>query len=179
MLVDNPAVERAEAAVEATEDGAAREALYGLLAAFRGLENRYSYLRHQGEPEPEPDPVREPPPTGSLEALAEEWRREAETLRVNGIEAGATMCEKHASELEAAAAAQQFDTVTLEEAETIGGYSYSHLQHLVAEGKIPNAGREGAPRLYLQDVPRKPGYGSGEKASPSTRVELVEDALAR
>lgn len=177
MLTANPAVERAETAAEATDDGAAREALYGLLATFRSLENRYNYLRHEGESEP--DPVQEPPPADSLEALAEAWRREAETLRANGVEAGAKICEKHAKELEAAGAAQQFDTVTLEEAEEIGGYSYSHLQHLVAEGKIPNAGREGAPRLYLQDVPRKPGFGSGDEASPSARVELVEDVLSR
>lgn len=57
MLVTNFAVKQAEAALEATEDDAAREALAGLLSAYRRLENQYHYLLHEGEPQH--DPVRD------------------------------------------------------------------------------------------------------------------------
>lgn len=49
MLPANPAVERAEVAAEATEDGAAREALFGLLAAYWKLEQQFSHLRTERE----------------------------------------------------------------------------------------------------------------------------------
>ncbi len=45
--------------------------------------------------------------------------------------------------------------LTLTEAAATSGYSADHLGHLVREGKIPNAGRPGAPRIALRDLPRK------------------------
>ena len=37
----------------------------------------------------------------------------------------------------------------------VSGYTADHLGALVKRGKIPNAGRTGAPRIRRQDVPRK------------------------
>lgn len=135
---------------------APREALTGLLEAHKKLRNRYLYLLHEGHPEP----VHTLDGADSLEELSERWRDEADTLRAHGAASLADLCEKHAGELEQAAEAQQWDTVTLEEAESIGGYSYSHLQHLVSEGTIPNAGRPGTPRIRRADVPVKPGHSA-------------------
>lgn len=180
-IIRDEAVERATEAREATEDPEARDALAALLETYRQLQNSYAYLRHQGtEPEPWPPagPLTE---ADGLEALADRWREEADTLRSHGAEPQAATLEDCAEELEAAAAAEHLRTVTLEEAEEIGGYSYSHLQHLVADGTLPNAGRAGAPRLRLQDVPRKPGHGSDRpEPSPDTsRGEWLAAAVER
>lgn len=105
--------------------------------------------------------------TDSLTDLAERWRQEADTLRSYGAVRLATTAERHADELEAVAGAARIEAVTLEAAAEIGGYSYSHLQHLVAEGKILNVGKKGDPRIRRCDVPVKPGYsreGSASKA---------------
>lgn len=112
-----------------------------------------------------------------LVELADRWRDEAEMLRSYAAEPLATACEKHADELEAALGVVRLEAVTLDEAHEIGGYSYSHLQHLVADGTIPNVGSGGKPRIRRQDVPVKPGHGAGNGSLSKT--ELLEDALAR
>lgn len=113
-----------------------------------------------------------------LSALAEKWREEASGYERDGAQVdGAKLLRRVAGELEANAAAERLETVTLEEAEAIGGYSYSHLQHLVADGTLPNAGRPGAPRLYCRDVPRKPGHGVERVAPASPLREWFDDAV--
>lgn len=108
--------------------------------------------------------------------LAETWREDAKILHSYGAERLALTCEKHADELEAAAAARRIEALTLEEASEIGGYSYSHLQHLVADGKIPNVGEKGDPRIRRCDVPRKPGQGRRRTGS---KRELLDLSLER
>lgn len=51
------------------------------------------------------------------------------------------------------------ETVTLAEGARRSGYSADHLQRLVADGKIPNVGRKGRPRIRVVDLPKKPGRG--------------------
>lgn len=110
----------------------------------------------------------------ALAELAQRWREEAETLRCYGAERLATAAERHADELEAAAGAARIEAVTLEEAAQIGGYSYSHLQHLVAEDTIPNVGEKGDPRIRRSDVPVKPGHGRRREKPASTKGELLD-----
>lgn len=110
-------------------------------------------------------------PTSAFGELAARWRNEAETFRSYGETCLATACEKHADELEAAAQTLHFENVTLEEAAEAGGYSYSHLQHLVAEGTIPNVGRKGDPRIRRCDIPRKPGHGVNRGASKKDTLD--------
>lgn len=112
-----------------------------------------------------------------LAELAANWRDDAERFRDYGANRLARTCEKHADELEAASAARQLDAVTLEEAAEIGGYSYSHLQHLVADDTIPNVGSKGSPRIRRRDVPVKPGHGRA--SDDRSRVELVNREVER
>lgn len=49
--------------------------------------------------------------------------------------------------------------VTLREASRIGGYAVDSLQRMVAQGKLPNVGRKGRPRIPRLSVPVKPGFG--------------------
>ena len=101
----------------------------------------------------------------TLRALTATWRKEALIFRRYGEERLAIACETHADELEAAAAATRIEAVSLEEAAEVGGYSYSHLQCLVARGEIENIGQKGSPRIRRCDVPIKPGYGKGQTRS--------------
>jgi hypothetical protein len=60
----------------------------------------------------------------------------------------------------------------------LGGYSYSHLQALVAEDKIPNIGTKGAPRIRRCDVPMKPGRGRRPTRGP-TKGRLLDASVRR
>lgn len=95
------------------------------------------------------------------------FRRYGETLL-------ATACENHADELEAATAAARIEAVSLEEAAEAGGYSYSHLQSLVAKGEIDNLGQKGSPRIRRCDVPIKPGHGKGQARS---KADVLDRSL--
>lgn len=97
---------------------------------------------------------------GPLLNLAARWRADALVLRKYMAESQAELLERCADEMEAAEASRQLEAVTLEEAVELSGYSYSHLQHLVADGTIENVGKKGAPRIRREDVPRKAGHGS-------------------
>lgn len=108
-----------------------------------------------------------------LQELAREWREDAERFRTYGAEQLATACAKHADDLEAALAAREMTAVTLEEAAEMGGYSYSHLQHLVAEGKIENVGSKGEPRIRRADVPVKAGHT--RRTESRTKGEVLEE----
>lgn len=114
--------------------------------------------------------------SASLTALVQSWRTEAKTFRTYGEERLAIACERHADQVEAAAVAEEVREVTLEEAAQIGGYSYSHLQHLVARGDIDNVGTKHAPRIRLVDVPRKPGYRT-EEGALAAKSEILDRTL--
>ena len=87
--------------------------------------------------------------------LAARWRADAETLERCGHGATATLCRAHAVEIEEAIRDHQDQDLTLAEAAVESGYSSDHLRHQVAEGKIPNAGERGSPRVRRRDLPLK------------------------
>ena len=102
----------------------------------------------------------------TLSTLSEEWRRRAETLRRYGGEAPAAALEACALELDAALRRHDHAILTLTEAAEESGYSASHLGRLVREGTIPNAGRPGAPRIALKDLPLKARSARADGAAP-------------
>ena len=115
---------------------------------------------------------------GSLLALAKAWRTRAETIRRYGGDTQAVALEACAAELEEALRQRDDTTLTLAEAARESGYSADHLGRLVREGKIPNAGRPGVPRIALRDLPRK----AQEPATASDQVEqppLPKDSNAQ
>ena len=91
----------------------------------------------------------------SVEALPGTWRRRAKALRRYGSEPPAVTLERCAAELEDTIVERDETTFSLVEASRESGYSADHLGRLVRDGKIPNAGRPGAPRIALKDLPRK------------------------
>lgn len=111
--------------------------------------------------------------TAPLLALAERWEEEAETLRARGLEREARMEESFAAELRQRVSEWELEALTVAEASEETGYSESHLRALLSEGKLPNVGREGAPRLRRADLPSKAG------TAPPGPGGLVEEALER
>ena len=91
----------------------------------------------------------------SVEALPVTWRTQAKALRRYGGETPAVALESCAAELEATLRERDETTLSLTEAARESGYSADHLGRLVRDGRIPNAGRPGAPRIARSHLPRK------------------------
>ena len=89
--------------------------------------------------------------------LVRQWSAEADVLRRRGAESLAACLESCAKELAAWAEQHALELLTLEQAVRESGYSYSALQHMVADGTIKNAGTKRRPRLRRVDLPRKAG----------------------
>jgi len=105
--------------------------------------------------------------TEPLRSLATAWRERADTLRPFST-AAAEAFNRAADELEGRLNAVELQALTLQEAEAESGYSADHLGRMIAKGKIPNAGRPGAPRILRRDLPRK--LSSLPAPGPDTRL---------
>ncbi len=91
----------------------------------------------------------------SVEALPATWRTQAKALRRYGGDTPAVALESCAAELETTLRERDETTLSLTEAARESGYSADHLGRLVRDGRIPNAGRPGAPRIARSHLPRK------------------------
>ena len=91
----------------------------------------------------------------SVEGLPANWRKQAKAIRRYGGETPAVAIERCADDLEATLAERDETTYSLVEAARESGYSTDHLGRLVRDGRIPNAGRPGAPRIARRHLPLK------------------------
>ncbi len=91
--------------------------------------------------------------------LSSRWRTRAKLFRDHADESVARAYEKSATELDEWLREQDERLFDLQEAATLSGYSADHLGRLVRDGIIPNAGRTGAPKIRLSDLPRKASGG--------------------
>ena len=121
----------------------------------------------------------------TVEGLPADWRRQAKSLRRYGGETPATAIERCADDLEATLVERDETTFSLVEAARESGYSADHLGRLVRDGKIPNAGRPGAPRIALRDLPRKasapaePGLAEKCRSSEFSNAQIVQSIIAK
>jgi excisionase family DNA binding protein len=95
-------------------------------------------------------------PTPPLDQLATQWREEAARYAGDGVPASAALLRRVAGEIEAAERAWTTEPLTLQQAAEELGVSYSTMHRWVRAGRIPNAGRKGAPRVRRCDL-RRPG----------------------
>ena len=109
-------------------------------------------------------------PLIELEDLAARWRQEAEIFHKRGAEQQATMLESCAEDLTEGLRSWRFAALSLPEAASESGLSYSHLQRQVSRGEIPNAGCSGAPLILRKDLPQL-------VPSRSNEDPLVDEAL--
>ena len=96
-----------------------------------------------------------------IQRLTERWRNHREMFQRFGEEGVARAFSTCADELEAAVAVWGDELFTLEEAEQETGYTADSLGRLIRDGKIPNGGKDGSPRICRRDLPRKPGRRNG------------------
>jgi hypothetical protein len=72
------------------------------------------------------------------------------------------------------------EALSLREGAAESGYSEAHLGRLIAEGKIENVGKKGAPLIRRQDLPRKPKYSKKPAAMTSSgEPDLVGQVFAK
>jgi hypothetical protein len=106
----------------------------------------------------------------TLDALLDQWRQEAETCRRLGADGTALAVERCAKDLEEWTKARELETLTLADVAAESGLSYSAVQRAVREGRLPNAGTPGHPRVRRVEVPKK--------ASRRARLAGVPDLVA-
>ena len=120
-----------------------------------------------------------------VEDLPADWRRQAKSLRRYGGETSATAIERCADDLEATLVERDETTFSLVEASRESGYSADHLGRLVRDGKIPNAGRPGAPRIARRDLPRKahappePRLAETPRPRDVSNVQIVQSIIQK
>lgn len=93
-----------------------------------------------------------------VSALPTDWRARATELE-RYAPAAAQAFRDAADQLEGALQAP-VDSVSINEAASLGGFSADRIQKLVASGRIENVGRKGKPRIRRQDVPIRPGHAA-------------------
>lgn len=100
--------------------------------------------------------------TDALGPVIEELRTDAERYERDGaLVDGAKLLLRIASRLEALKRESQLEIMTLSEAAKEMGKGYSTLQRAVAEGRIPNAGTKGKPRVRRCDLQGGNGRAGG------------------
>ena len=92
---------------------------------------------------------------GSTE-LASRWRNEAEIFERRGAANQAATLKSCADELEQWMHERELEKLTLIQAAKESGYSYSALQKMVADGRLPNVGDKNRPRVRRGNLPQKP-----------------------
>ena len=107
--------------------------------------------------------------------LAAKWREQADAYEADGF-VGHAVLRRVADELEVRACEHEIELLTIDQASSESGFSYSHLQRLVSEGDVPNAGEPGAPRIRRADLPRKAGRRPTLRAEPGG---IADEILAR
>jgi len=110
---------------------------------------------------------------GDLPAL---WRNRADFLREFGDPNSARLWELAATELERALQLFGNEALSLRSASRECGFTADHLGALVKRGRIPNAGRKGAPRIRREDLPPKKQPG-GRGRPPRPKSEFDVDVL--
>ncbi len=104
--------------------------------------------------------------------LPQTWREQADGYERDGVLVRAdVLVRRMAAELEAALDSYENKALRLSEAASESGYSEDGLARLVRERKIPNAGRQHAPRIRRCDLPRKP---DGDVAVVAQSLDLKE-----
>src|SRR2546427_6900031 len=87
------------------------------------------------------------------------WQQRADYLHQFGDPTSARLWMLAAVELERALEAFGAETLTLDAAAQVSGYSPDYIRKQIAAGALPNAGRKNAPRVRRGDLKAKPQNG--------------------
>ena len=95
------------------------------------------------------------------------WNERADFLHQYGDPNSARIWRTAAVELERALEAFGAETLTVDEAAKVTGYTPDYIRKQIAAGDLPNAGRKNAPRVRRGDLKAKPQGGRGRPARPA------------
>ena len=114
--------------------------------------------------------------------LALEFRNTAKVFREHADESVAIAYEKCANRIEQAFNEEDNVLLNLQQASEESGYSADHIGRLIREKKLPNAGRQGAPRIARRDLPIKlnstvPGVAEAAPGSDSSFEQIVQSII--
>lgn len=107
------------------------------------------------------------------------WRLKAQLFREHHEAPVAIAYEKCANALEEALHQEGDTPLTLADAAERSGFSRDHLSRLIREGKIPNAGRKGAPRIAFRHLPRRAGLEPRPRRGHLSRKQIVRSAIGK
>ena len=89
--------------------------------------------------------------------LRERWERRREDYgRTHATLDGVAVADEVLHDLDVLESAATEEVLTLQQAANLSGYSLDHLSRQIREGKLPNAGRKGVPRIRQGDLPSRP-----------------------
>lgn len=116
--------------------------------------------------------------------LIDRWRAWREQFGDVDARVSATRIIDHfIDDLQALEHARGETLLSLTEAATLSGYSREHLGRLVRDGPIPNAGRQGAPKIRRRDVPMKsgglPSADDQQRLPDSRKGDVVRSVVAQ
>ena len=99
--------------------------------------------------------------------------RRAELARLGALVQGDRLIDEILADLDAVEREARGELVKLSEASRACGYTPDHLRVLIRSGKLTDYGRPHAPRVRLDELPRKPGHRSGAR-SPARVVASLQ-----
>lgn len=105
--------------------------------------------------------------------LAEDWRREAESLERRGLQEPADVLRSCAEDAEQAVREWEMEVLTLDQAAEESELTRATLRKKVARGEIPNAGKRNDPKVLRRDVPKRKPLRSEMRETP------VDDLIDR
>ena len=111
--------------------------------------------------------------------LGPRWRAKAIELRAFGAEEQAKTLEWCAGGLEESLKEHDQESLNLQDAAEESGYSADHVGRLIRQGKIPNAGRPGAPRIARRDLPLKVDRGGQSVSENSRSGDISREQIVR
>lgn len=90
------------------------------------------------------------------DAFVRKWASRRDEFRALGVQVdGARICDEVLADFGDVVRTESDAVLPLAEAAARSGYSEGHLGRLVRQGKIPNAGRRGSPKIRVVDLPTR------------------------
>jgi hypothetical protein len=104
--------------------------------------------------------------------------RRAELARLGALVQGDRLIDEILADLDAMEREARGKLVKLSEASRACGYTADHLRVLIRAGKLTDHGRPHAPRVRLDELPKKPGHqGTPARAVASIQAQIVGNAI--
>lgn len=107
--------------------------------------------------------------------------RRAELARLGALVQGDRLIDDILADLDGIEREERGESVKLSEASRACGYTADHLRVLIRSGKLTDYGRPHAPRVRLDELPKKPGHQAAAltpaRAVAGLQAQIVGNAI--